>query len=303
VAGFGIFGKVSVDGSALNQIAAQTKAAFAPAAMNVGQQFKAGIMQYISAGAIGASVKKTIDAAMDIRSGANKAGVDTDRYQTMKRVADDAGESVDTLVQILKDGGTPAEELTENLKKAEEQMKATGQIVESETVKNLAELGDKLKDLFGKIAPILSWVIDKLSEAYQNLSKLANLAVAGGTILWGKITGDKDLVQSGREHARETVNSITHPESKDSSPSATAKAANDIAAEKSDQERRANLRKLMDDNRKKEEDRMKHPAVLPVSSLTAAGAIFGPMMRAGGNPQIDESNRYLRAIEAKIGKI
>lgn len=301
-AGFGIFGKVSVDGSALKQVASQAKAAFAPVGDNIGQQLKGQIMNYLGGAAIAAAVKKTIENATEIRAGANKAETGTDRFQVMKRVADDAGESVDTLVQILKDGGAPAEELAKNLADAEEQMKATGQIIDDQTVQRLAELGDKIKDLMGKLAPFFGSVLDWAQKLYAMGAKGADLATGKATSWIGKIgklfgiSGSENLIQAGQEQFDEAMASHWSSDLTKKSNASIQKAAFDVAAEKEDQERRANLKRLTDDIAKKREDMEKHPSILPVSSLTQAGAIFGPSLRVGGNPQLTESNNLLRQI-------
>ena len=274
-----LFGKVSFDASGFTNAMAKMKATAGPAGSQIGQQIRGKMLEAFGAGAAIAAFKQTLQKAMDIKSGATKAGVDTSTFQAMAAVADNAGMSVDELIKSMGDGSASAMELSEAVAAAKQEMEDTGRIIDSETVNRLATLGDKLEALFGKIAPGLSWLVDKISSLYNIIGRGVQGAVAGGQIAVGKITGDQSMVQAGRDLAREKFG--PQPQESESAVRTAATIAARIARESDE---RTGGTKTKSAEKAQE-----------VSSLVSAGAIF--------NGGVATQNRTLEKMNSEILRI
>ena len=224
-----LFGKLGFDASSFTRAMAGMKAAAGPAGSQIGQQIRGKMLEAFGAGAAIALFKKSIDNAMNIRSGAMKSGLDTSTFQALEAVAKNAGSSVEELVKILAEGGPEADTLREALAAAQDELTRTGQIIDSDTVKKLAELGDKMQAAFGRVAPILAQIIDWIMTLGDWIGRGVDAAVAGAQIAYGQAFGDAAQVQAGREGAREAF--AARPEAEQSAVRAAAETAARIVRE------------------------------------------------------------------------
>lgn len=283
-----LLGKVSFDASGFTQGMSKMKAAAGPAGKEIGQQIRGKMLEAFGAGAAIALFKKTIQNAVDIRKGMGATGLDSATFQALKVVADQSGASVEELAKAMEGTGSGADELREAVEAAKAEMESTGRIIDSETVDRLADLGDKMDALLGRLAPAVAMVVDFLSKIYDWVDRMVKAAVAGGQILFGKITGDQAQVQAGRESAREAFAPSTQREE-----SAVRRAAR-VAAEVTREERNSGAsgtRAATD----------KGPQV---SSLVAAGAIFNRSLGADSPQQktLDTMKNEIARIRSIIEK-
>lgn len=276
-----LFGKVSMDASGFTQAMAKMKATAGPAGAQIGQQIRGKMLEAFGAGAAIALFKSTLQKAMDIKSGATKAGVDSSTFQAMAAVAESAGSSVDELVKIMAEGGDSAIEMADAVAAAKAEMEDTGRIIDGETVNRLSQLGDKLQDLFGKIAPGLAWLVDKVAALYNIIGRGVTAAVAGGQIAFGKVTGDQSMVEAGRSLASEAFGP-QQPQS-----DSAVRTAATIAARIARDER--------DSTGSGSRQQSKQSRAQEVSSLVAAGAIF--------NGGASSTNKTLETMNAEVARI
>ncbi len=276
-----LFGKVSFDSSGFTQAMSKMKATAGPAGKEIGQQIRGKMLEAFGAGAAIALFKKTVQNALDIRKGMASTGLDSAMFQALKVVADQSGASIDELAKIMEGSGDGADDLRSAVEAARAELEATGRIIDGETVDQLANLGDKMEALLGRLAPAVALVVDFLSRIYDWVDRMVKAAVAGGQILFGKITGDQAQVQAGQQSAREAFAPNANREE-----SAVRRAAR-LAAEvtRDDRERSTSARHSSD----------KAPQV---SSLVAAGAIFNRGMDSN-NPQ----QRILDVMSKEIARI
>ena len=216
MAGFTLFGKVSLDNSGFAKALGGAKASIGPVTEGIGKQIRGKMLEAFSATGAIMLFSKSIQRALEIRSGATKAGVDTSTFQAIEEVAKRAGISVEDVTAAMDGSGQSAYELRDAVEAAKMEMEDTGRIVGGDVVQRMAELGDKLGDLFGRIQPGLVWFVDVLTKLYDIVGRGVGAAVAGGQIAIGKITGDDAMVQAGRDLAREAFSGSDEPRSQSS---------------------------------------------------------------------------------------
>ena len=283
--GFSLWGKLGLDVTPFQQGLAKAKASVTPAAAKMGEQIRGKMLEAFGAAGAIALVKKSVENAMRIVQGSTKAGVDTSTFQAMDAVAKRAGLSIEDLTEVIKNGGPAADDLKSAIESAKQEMEDTGQLIEGTTVKRIAELGDKMEQLFGKIAPGLAWMVDWLGKIYDIAGRGVGAAVSGAQILWGKLTGDQSMVQAGKENAYGYFNDKT------TSDQSKVQAAAEIAAEA--------VRKSKD----KKPERSEKPPKLDASSLVQSGGLLSSNRGTAVNPAMDQLVNNTREIAQMMRRL
>jgi hypothetical protein len=283
-----LFGKVSFDASGFTQAMSKMKASAGPAGAQIGQQIRGKMLEAFGAGAAIALFKQSIQRALEVKSGATKLGVGSDQFQALDAVAKAAGMSVDELAKSIEKGGPAADELASAVESARIEMEQTGQLINSETIDNLAALGDKFSQLAGKLAPGLAMLVDWASRIYGFIGRGVTAAVSGGQIVAGQLRGDQAQVQAGRELAREAFSPSGQASSETAVRTAATIAARIAREESSDKEPSG-------------KSAGKAAGRTEVSSLVAAGAIFGGQANTP-NRTLEVMNNEVKRIRAIIEK-
>ena len=261
MAGFTLFGKVSLDNSGFAKALGGAKASIGPVTEGIGKQIRGKMLEAFSATGAVMLFSKSIQRALEIRSGSTKAGVDTSTFQAIEAVAKRAGVSVEDVTAAMAASGPAADELTAAVGAAKAEMEDTGRIISGDVVQRMAQLGDKLGDLFGRIQPGLVWFVDILTKLYDIVGRGVGAAVAGGQMVLGKLTGDSAMVQAGQESAREAF-----APGGDSGQTSVSKAAELAAA----------AARAADKHDKAKKEKITKDAQLATSSLVQVGGILRP---------------------------
>jgi len=109
--------------------------------------------------AVGRAIGEAMTDASEAAREAAKTGIGVEDFQTLKRIADESGASVEKLVETLKEGGAAAVRLREQM---EASNKAFGGTQSEETVGQLTLLSDVLETAWNKfkqIAGVLTGVV------------------------------------------------------------------------------------------------------------------------------------------------
>lgn len=298
MAGFTLFGKVSLDNSGFARGIGGLKAGLAPAVEGLGKQIKQRLVAAITLGTSVAVLRKQLENAVEIRSGANKTGQSAETFQALRVVAKEAGITVDALTEAIDKGGPAAEAFEEALIDAQEELERTGRIIDEKTVERLASLSDKLDELFGRLAPGLAMFIDGIIKLYSAIKdspvtqKMADVAVG----VWDQVTGngfggkqgtlwsENPMLNGKGEDVREDPTKLTYEPIK-----AAVRAALDAVAESKVKEVKV--------------EKEKADKALPTSSLTQVGGIMSQGMKSVSLQQkMVDHLRDIGALISKVGK-
>lgn len=206
---FSLFGKVGLDVSGFYKGMNQMKVSAAPLGKQVGEQMRGAILGAVGAGALVSGVKAALKRAFDIRRDSTKLGISEELYQTLKVVADQTGVSVETMVEQMNAGTEAGKEFAAAVEALNAQLLQQNAILDGDNVKKLAGYQDKLDALTSKLGVGFGWLAGVAGDVMDAGTKAASLAASGGMNLWGRMTGNKSLVQAGQEMAYETVNEKT----------------------------------------------------------------------------------------------
>ena len=283
-----LLGKVSFDASGFTQAMSKMKSSAGPAGKEIGQQIRGKMLEAFGAGAAIALFKNTIKNALDIRKGATSSGLDTSTFQVLKRISDESGASIEDLSKALDDAAPASDELRNAIAAARDEMERTGQIIDSETVDQLAKLSDQMQELFGRLAPGLAMLVGFLASLYEITSKFVQLNTAALITAIGVRYFNKNLIQTGVE-----LGSEAFVKSDPEGESALRRASNIAAASSRDNK-----------NKEAGQSRSSGDKSPQVSSLVAAGAIFNRSL-GPDNPQqktLDTMKNEIARIRSIIEK-
>lgn len=263
---FTIFGRVAMDGRSVSQAFTRMGAAAAPAGKKIGEQLRGAILSVVGAGAGVALFKRQLENAFNIRRDAGRAGIDTSTFQVLKRISDETGASIEDLTERLRDGGPAGDEFRQAVADATAEMLNAGQIIDSDTVQKLAELRDKMTDLFARLAPGLAWLVEGLIKLYDIVDKFVHRFYGLITMGVGRIRGDADWEQAGREmwEGRQTQEQSSERTGEDA-----RRIAREMARAAAEEGRQT---------RSQGGERRAAPGAMQVSGATSVGASFAPVV-------------------------
>lgn len=156
-----LMAKLGLDISGFQQGIAKAKVAVAPVTDYIGNNIRGQIKSALGAVAATAVVKKSLETASEIHRGANRMGISTDTYQTLKIASDRYGMSVEELAKEMKSGSIIGSELKAIVADLNTEYNRTGQIINEDTVKNLHAANEQLEVMMNKLSPIAAWAVDK----------------------------------------------------------------------------------------------------------------------------------------------
>ena len=209
-----------------------------------GQQFKAGIMRFVGAGAILSVVTNQIKKALDIQGKSIQMGISPEAVQELQRFTELTGLSVDQLKEVLGRVGM------EKFAAVMERIQAEGGILDDQTVKELAEVGDKFKEAAAFLAVVTNRIVKAFSWLIGGGQKLAGRAIGAGVDIVGRITGNKETREIGQAIMAGTTEAVETPggrrEQTRVAASEFANAARALPAPKTAAERTDMLRQIND---------------------------------------------------------
>ena len=181
-----LMAKMGLDISDFRRGIAQAKVAAAPIGSAIGDNIKGQIKSALGAAAATFLVRRSLETAKEIHTGANRMGIDTDTYQTLKILSDKYGISIEELAKEMKSGSIIGADLKNVVMDLNTEYAKTGQIIDDGTVNNLYNANEQIERLFNRLGPLVAFIVDKLIRAFefvQGASKMQNAA------LWNMVEG------------------------------------------------------------------------------------------------------------------
>jgi hypothetical protein len=91
--------KIGADITGFMTAMGKVKAATAPIGMQIGQQLRGKILEGFGVGGAIAMIKSQLGRAREIDIGASSLGVDTSTFQSLEKIAERSGVSMEALVE------------------------------------------------------------------------------------------------------------------------------------------------------------------------------------------------------------
>lgn len=196
---FSIMGRLALDTTAFTRGLAGAKNSVGPAASQIGQQFKGKLLEALGAGALIATTKATLQKAFDVRRESGRSGVGTEEYQTLKRIADQTGESVDVLAEKLRVAKLEGGSFADDVKRASDELLAMGVIIADDKIQNLANLFQKIADITATMAPAIAGLLDGFLQFQKIGTGVFESLIGNAQMFYGMLTGKSHLIEAGQQ--------------------------------------------------------------------------------------------------------
>lgn len=194
-------------------------------------QFKAGMMRFLGAGALISALQKAAQQALQIQAGSVKMDLSPEAFQELTKAAELLGMSVEELQTAAPTVAKEFESLMESIREG-------GGILDSETVATLADTADAMERLWGQMQPALGFFVKSASWLIGQGQRVAETYTGLGMAAYGSVkrmvTGNDDIQRAGVELTRDAANTKVQW------------GASPIASQR--RERAASLRSAMRDN-------------------------------------------------------
>jgi hypothetical protein len=181
-----------------------------------GSQVKGAVMSMIGAGAILGAVKSQIQNAAKLTKEAAREGIPVEAMQELQRAAEATGSSIES----LRDA---APEVASEFMALIEAIKASGGIIDAETVKRLSDLEKDLKSLTGSVAVIIGPIVTAVSTVLELLIRAGQVVGGSAFNLGGLAVGNSNVAGEG---LRVIEKALTTPLNSLKSNNPVASAAN-----------------------------------------------------------------------------
>lgn len=176
---FHVKGKVSVDGSSLGRAADSIKTGLSRAFGSVAGSFRGALLSVFSAGALTALIGNNLRKALEQTTEAGKAGVSTEEYATLARLAEQTGVSVEEIAKKYIKAKEQGGEFATTVRNAMGELLDDGLIPTTKQTEAMANAMLQLSDFASKAAVAVGDVV-------ANATKTAN---EGGGGVFGLILG------------------------------------------------------------------------------------------------------------------
>lgn len=159
-------------------------------------QFKSGMMRFLSAGAIISALQKAMADAVRIEGGALRMDISPEAFQELSKAAEMLGMSVDELKQMAPEAAAEFEALMQSIRE-------NGGILDAETVALLSDTSDAMGRLWAQMQPALGMFVKSVSWVTGQGQKWLTVASGSAMDIAGRMTGDASLKQAGIDLQRE----------------------------------------------------------------------------------------------------
>lgn len=151
---FSVTALFQLDKESVSRAGKNLQTTFGAAAGNIANSFKGRLLAAVGAGGVMAVLTKQLTKGFETMRDARKSGLGVEEFETLKRLSDQTGASVDELAQkyltAKQVGGAFATEVQGAMK----DLLSRGIITGAEQVDQLAEAFIKLSDVLAKLAPV-----------------------------------------------------------------------------------------------------------------------------------------------------
>lgn len=204
---FDITGGFVLDTEGLSKGVAKVTGQFNTLGTRIAHSFRERIVSTIGAAGITWAIKNELEKAHKVSVDAAKFGLDVETFQTLQRLAEATGNSVEDLANQFILAKTTGTEFAKEVGDAMRQLKNSGAILSAEDVAQMAKAYQSIADLQAKAAPIVSTLASGLAGTINAVGSNKKGIFAGliqNTKEWAKIMAGSAL---------EGLGGLTDPES------------------------------------------------------------------------------------------
>lgn len=184
-----------------------------------GNQVKGAVMSVIGAGAILGAVKTQIQNAAKLTKEAAKQGIPVEAMRELEIAAEAVGMSVDDL-------RSAAPAVVGQFIELMDAVKASGGIIDEETVKKLSELNADLKNLSSSVAVVIGPIVKVVSATLEVLLRTGRVIGGSAANLGGMFLPGSGLRQAGLQEIHSAMTSPLASFSSDNRLGSAAEAFN-----------------------------------------------------------------------------
>lgn len=292
---FTLLGKIGLDTTGFTRGLAGMKNAAGPAAAQIGTQIRGKILEAFGAGAALAIFKSTLQKAFEIQKEAGKSGINTEEYQALKLVADQTGESIDTLAEKLRVSKLEGGGFADEVRRAADELLAMGNAIPEETIQSLANSYERIQSIVAKLAPAIATGIEMLDKFLNQGSRGMEILVGEVQEAYGRYAKKPELIQAGLE-MQTGLTFDGQPSSSESKKSAIQSLRERIAEERRLEQEWEDMGGNEAQKSSKKKDKPKPPPYeFQHSALTQIGGYMSPAVQSRRRVDADvaEIKRYV----------
>lgn len=189
---FSITGGFELDTEGIARGAQKATREFNTLGTRIAHSFRERIVSTLGAAGITWAIKKELEKANKVTIEAAKFGVNTEEFQTLQRLAEQTGNSVEKLAEQFIAAKASGTDFAQSVGDAMKQLRGSGAIMTAEDVANMAKAYQAIADLQAKAAPIVAGLASGVSGTINEVAGNPKGILAGlwqNTKDWAKITG------------------------------------------------------------------------------------------------------------------
>jgi hypothetical protein len=202
---FDITGGFVLDTEGLSRGVAKVTGQFNTLGTRIAHSFRERIVSTIGAAGVTWAIKKELEKAHKVSVDAAKFGLDVQTFQTLQRLAEDTGNSVEDLANQFILAKTTGTQFAKEVAASMEELKASGLIMSAEDVESMTRAYQSLLNLAAKLSPIVGALSKATADTINDIG--ANKQGVGSG-LWQTIK-DSFKIVAGR--GMELVGGLADP--------------------------------------------------------------------------------------------
>lgn len=170
-------------------------------------QFKAGMMRFLGAGALISALQKAAQQALQVQTGSIKMDLSPEAFQELTKAAELLGMSVEELQTVAPSVANEFEALMESIREG-------GGILDADAVQTLADTADTFERVWSQIQPGLGLFAKSVSWLLGKGQQVAEANIGAAMAIYGRAkkraTGNDDIERAGVELALEAAERDVH---------------------------------------------------------------------------------------------
>lgn len=191
---FAVKAAVEIDGESMARGVSKLRGTMERTAAKIGGTFRERILGALGAAGATFVIKETLRKGFETQTAATKLGVDPMEFQTLKRLADQTGASVEDLgkkyVEAKLTGGSFAKEV----QAAMADLVSQGLITTTDEIGRLSKAFVDIADVMQKLAPVIAGGVGALAGTVEKVTGDSDGMIAGYIGQWSRGL----LVMAGR---------------------------------------------------------------------------------------------------------
>lgn len=156
---FEINGKVAMNGASWGPALARMRIDFDGAFKRIGNSFRNRLLSAVSASGVAFLITRTLTKGNDVDKQSARLGVTLEQFQTLERLSDRTGYSVEDLAEKLRKASLEGGDLTKSMRSVVDELKGAGLVISDDQVAALTDAFITIGDVMQKATIALANVI------------------------------------------------------------------------------------------------------------------------------------------------